>query len=131
MSKSVLNRRIGVCNSISKLNKDGCGEVIRLLHSTAIGSDDLNQLTIKIFMNHSNNWTIDQIIQFEHKMKQTLNNQNYIHSHSQSESDNNKSITNKNKDVQFPLHRLPIDLITKTSFYLKEKDIFRFEKCCR
>ena len=101
MVKSVLSGRIGVCNSISKLNNDGCLDVIRLLQNV-LRLDDLNQFIMKMFMDNSNNWTIDQIIQFENEIKQTLSNQNYIHfhSHSQSQSDKNKAITNKNKAIR-------------------------------
>ena len=129
MSKSVLSGRIDVCNSISKLNKDGCLDVIRLLQNV-MGLDDLNQFTSKIFMNYSNNLTIDQITHFENEIKLTLSNQNFVNSHSQSHK--NSWITNKDvESVEFPLLRLPIDLIRQTSLYLHEKDIFNFEKCCR
>ena len=121
MSKSVLNGRIGVCNSISMLNENECLEVIRLLRNV-LGLDDLNQFVTKMFMDYSNNWTMDQIIQFENKIQPTLSN---------SQLHDNKSITNINKDVQFHLLRLPTDLIKKTSLYLNERDIFKFERCCR
>ena len=138
MSKSCLSRKIDICNSISKLSKDGCFEVIRLLGDAAIVSGNsikLHQLTTKMFMDCSNNWTSDQIIEFENKIKQTLSYENGNHCHSQSTSQQNnyKSIklANTNKDIQFPLFRLPIDLITHSSFYLNEKDILNFEQCCR
>ena len=123
MSKSVLSRRIDVCKSISNLNKDGCVDVIQLLVNV-MGVD-----ITKIFMGCSNNWTTDQIIQFENDIKQTLSNENYHHS--LSESRNYKSIANINKTIKLPLLHLPIDLITQTSLYLNEKDIFEFERCCR
>ena len=124
MSQSVLSRRIDICKSISTLNKDGCLDVIQSL---------VNVMRVditKIFMACSNNWTIDQIIQFENDIKQNLSNQK--HHHSRSESRKDKSITNiNNKHIKFPLLCLPIDLITQTSLYLNEKDIFEFECCCR
>ena len=124
MSKSFLSRRIDVCISISKLNKDGCLGVIRLLQNV-LPLGDLNQFITKIFMDCSNNWTSDQITQLENEMKQTLSNQKYL------QSPKNKSITNTNKHIKFPLLRLPIDLITQTSLYFNEADIFKFERCCR
>ena len=128
MAKSVLSGRIEVCKAIPKLNKAGCCDVIRLLQNFT-ELNDLNQLTIKIFMDCSNNWTIDQITPFENEITQTLSNKNYYHSHSQSHK--HKSISNTGKDVEFPLLRLPTDLITQISFYLNEQDIFEFEQCCR
>ena len=129
MSKSVLSGRIGVCKSISKLNTDGCIDVLRLLKNV-MGSDALNQFTTKTFMDCSKKWTIDQITKFENEIKPTFTNQNYCHSHSESHQSRSRRIRNK-KNMQFPLLRLPIDLITQTSFYLNEADIFEFEKCCR
>ena len=87
----------------------------------------MNQFATKIFMDCSNNWTSDQITQLENEITQTLSNK------SDSQSHNNKSITNMNnlKHIKFPLLRLPIDLMTQTSLYLNETDIFNFERCCR
>ena len=126
MSKSVLSERIDVCSSISRLNKDGCLDVIRLLPNI-LGLDDLNQFITKIFMDYGNNWGINQIIHFGDKIKQTLNDENYSQSHK------NNACANKNieQNIQFPLLRLPIDLITQISFYLNEDGIFKFEQCCR
>ena len=132
MSKTVLGGRINVCHSISKLNKDGCFAVIRLL-GNVMGLDQITQATTKMFMNYSNNWTVDQMIQFENETKQILSNhsQNCKYHDPQSHNCKSKSNTNMNNILEFPLLRLPIDLITKTSFYLNEKDIFQFECCCR
>ena len=130
MSNSCLSGRIDVCTSISKLNKDGCNDVIRLLQNV-LGLDDLNQFVTKIFMDCSNNWTIDQIMQFENEMKQTLNNHMHHENYNPSQPHSRKDDPSMNNEVQFPLLRLPIDLITKTSFYLNENDIFKFERCCR
>ena len=46
---------------------------------------------------------------------------------------NQKKVKKQHKTtgIKFPLLRLPVDLIKKTSFYLNEKDIFQFECCCR
>ena len=128
MSKSVLSRRIDICNSISKLNEDGCLDVIRLIQNV-MRLDDLNELTTKTFMDYSNDCKIDQIIQFDNEIKQRVSNRRYCHSDSQSHK--KKTIPNINNNIKFPLLRLPIDLITQTSLYLNEKDIFKFECCCR
>ena len=54
-------------------------------------------------------------------------------------NNNNDNVTNKelilknesqNNNI-LRLLRLPIDLIFKTSLYLDEKDIYKFEKCCK
>ena len=50
---------------------------------------------------------------------------------SPNKTDNNNNNKKNKKNTTFPLDRLPVDLISKTSMYLKEKDIFRFEQCCR
>ena len=78
--------------------------------------------------------TFDQIIQFENEIKRkTLSNQNYYHSNFslQSFQDESKISKHVEWELLFPLHRLPIDLISKTSLYLNEKDILSFECCCR
>ena len=130
MSKSLLSMRIGVCNLIPNLNKIGCIDVIR-----AIGESmefcDLNQFITKIFMDYSNNWSIDDITQFANEMNQISCNSSNNRCEQPSRKSSIKHDEKPNEDTKFPLLRLPIDLITKASLYLNEKDILKFERCCR
>ena len=78
MSKSLLNRRIDICNSISKLNNGCCFDIIRLLgNAEHMKSADVIQWTTKMFMDYSNNWAIDQMMQFEKEIKETISNHNH------------------------------------------------------
>ena len=82
-------------------------------------------------MDYSNNWSIDDIKQFENEMNQISCNDSNFHcdqpSHTKCMIKNDET---ENEKIEFPLLRLPIDLIAQTSLYLNEKDIFQFE-CCR
>ena len=44
---------------------------------------------------------------------------------------NNHETLQKEERALFPFLQLPIDLVTETSLYLNEDDIFQFEQCCR
>ena len=50
MSKSLLNERISLCESIERLNDEGCFDVIRLLQKE-LGCGSLNQLLIRLIIN--------------------------------------------------------------------------------
>ena len=111
-----------MCLYVEKLNDDGCLQVIRLLqHSQKY--QNLNQLLVNIILKMTENMNIESLQLINNEMK-------YVQSQ---QSVNNKLKNGKNcdKNVIFPLIRLPIDLIAKTSLFLNEKDIFNFEKCCR
>ena len=124
MSKSLLCRRISLCYLISRLNEEGCFNAIRSLQNV-MGYDDFSDFICKIFMDSSHNWKPETLIQLENQLQQ---HQKKTNNSSNIDTEQNN---NQNKQVKFPLLRLPIDLITKTSLFLNEKDIFQFEQCCR
>ena len=53
------------------------------------------------------------------------------HVHSTINTTISTSNCKNNNDILFPLFRLPIDLISKTSLFLNKQDILKFEQCCR
>ena len=115
-----------MCRCVEALNDDGCLQVIRLLqHSQKY--QNLNQFLMKIILKMTENMNVESLQVINNEMKQIICNNKYVRS--QQQSVNNK-LKNDN-DVIFPLIRLPIDLISKTSLFLNEKDIFIFEQCCR
>ena len=125
MLKSRLNYHISFCELIEKLNEKGCLNVIRLLQQT-MKFNDLNGLLIKILHNFSQQFPMDVLPDIYNKIEKIVEEES-----GQKQSRKTKITDNANSDVLFPLLKLPHDLISKTSFYLNENDIFRFEKCCR
>ena len=77
----------------------------------------------------SSNLAIKSFVNINDKMKQLLNQESQ--SNCESSPRNDTTQNNANDNILFPLLRLPIDLITKTSFFLNENDIFQFQQCCR
>ena len=130
MTKSLLCRQISVCDSIAKLNEEGCFEAIRLLQNV-MGLNNLNQFIIKMFMNISNNFTIDNLIKLDNQFSSLKLSNNNNQSKSKQTSNQTYMSKNLDKTIPFPLLRLPIDLISKTSLFLSEQDIFNYEQCCR
>ena len=132
MLKSNLCERIELCKSIETLSKDGCLAVIRLM-SNIISNNNLNCFLINIVLNSNGILSNNHLQEFGKEFEQLLS------SHPQYIQQPSKTITSHKQEKQekqqkeqlFPLLRLPIDLITNTSLYLDEKDIFQFEQCCR
>ena len=106
---------------------------LRLLQN-AMGIDSLSQFTIKMFMIIRNKFTIDNLIQLDNQIN-LIKLCNNNHQSKPKHTSNNSMSRSKNVDktmyLTFPLLHLPIDLISKTSLYLNEKDIFNYEQCCR
>ena len=123
MSKSRLSHRIQLIQLIVGLDEAGCLDVIRLIQEE-LEYKSLNEMLINIIMQCTKNLSNDCFIKIENGIKQKY--QQYPIK--QKTSSINKT---QNKNILFDLHRLPNDLITKTSLYLNEKDIFNFEQCCR
>ena len=135
MVKSQLCQRIDLCGSIDQLNKDGCWEVIRLL-SDILGKNSLNRLVTIIVSNTHGILSYDDLQKFEKEFDQLLSsNSQYIKEQQSTTTvdtlNNRKTLEKEHVQQSFPLHRLPIDIIQKTSLFLNEKDIFQFEQCCR
>ena len=132
MSESCLSQKMSLCRCIETLNDDGCFKVIRLLqHSRKY--KDLNQFLIRIAMATTNKMNVESLQHITNEIKQISCNTEYIQVQGPVDNNNDKS---KNSDHEnttniFPLFRLPVDIIKNTSLFLNEKDIFKFEKCCR
>ena len=124
-SKSRLSHRLELCQLVKQLDNDGCASVIRSIHHE-LGYSSLNTLLMSMVMHLSDTTPSDSLI----KMKNTIND---IITAKNTHNDPNNNVYDKQKKQQQmgKLLRLPIDLISKTSLYLNEKDIFNFEKCCK
>ena len=134
MSKSVLSTRICVAESLSRLNDDGCVEVIRLLQNVA-EHGDFNSIVCKLFIDISTNWPMDRATKVQKIVSDILSNdkavkQSLINAGSKSNSKMSSANT-KTAKKETSLLALPIDIIGNTALYLNEKDIFKFEQCCR
>ena len=124
-----------MCRLIEKLNEAECSNLPSLLVDE-LGCLSLNDLWIKIMIHLQDMLTSNCIESIEIKLKQMVENRPKSQSQSQSQSPGTHkrkdTHTNKhNKEILFPLSRMPIDLLKNTSFFLNEKDIFYFERCCR
>ena len=76
MTKSVLCHKVWTCESIERLNDNGCLEVIRLL-SNAMGYSNLNQFAIKLLMNLNDNVINDTLTDIENLITEKLSNSSY------------------------------------------------------
>ena len=124
--------KISIAELVEGLNDDGCINVLRLLQHE-LGHITLNKTIIHILLQCAKNecLTNNSLIAMENKIKEKY------HQHQQGQNktistinckDNNNHET---RDLIFPLLRLPVDLITTAPSFLNEKDIFKFEQCCR
>ena len=130
MSESCLSQKISLCRCIETLNDDECLQVIRLFQKY----QHLNQFLIKIILKMTEKMNVESLQHINNEMKQIISNNKYVRSQQQSERNNDNKFKNGKKsgeNVVFPLIQLPIDLISKTSLFLNETDIFNFEQCCR
>ena len=134
-------------DSIDKLNDDGCLQVILLLteHSWY---KDLRKFVNALLVQLGTATTADSLAKIYDSIQQISKNPKFsinqnppsteaAHAHTALEQLNDTNCDSNGKDVKskpkpsFPLLHLPTDLIRKTSFYLNEKDIVKFETCCR
>ena len=132
MTKSQLCQRIELCGSIQALNKDGCCEAIRLL-CDILGNNSWKQL-LSVIISNKNILSHDDLQKFEKEVYQLLSSNSLYVIQQESTTTIDETLQKEEKrkaSLIFPLPRLPIDLITKISLFLNEKDIFQFEQCCR
>ena len=125
MSKSRLSYQVSFCELVENLNNNGCLSVIRLLQQT-MKCSNLNGLLVKILNNLSQQFSIDVLGDICHKIEKIVENESC-----RKQSRTTTITDDSTSNVLFPLLELPHDLVTKTSFFLNENDIFQFEKCCR
>ena len=137
MSQSRLSYIVSLCQSIEKLNDNGCFQVIRLLQSPS-GCHTMNHLVKQIMMNITKTMNVELLQEMDNKVQKMVGNEKYNINNSMDHHTDDDAITigfsnNKiyKKTTIFPLFRLPKDIIHNTSLYLDEKDVFNFEICCR
>ena len=134
MVKSELCQRIELCGSIQTLNKDGCCAVIRLLFDI-LDYNSLNRLLTTIISNTNGVVSYNDLQTFEKEFYNLLSSSNSQYVVQKQQSHSTTTVTsdtlNNTEKQLFPLLRLSIDLVTKTSLYLNQYDIFEFEQCCR
>ena len=119
--KSLLSLKISVCASMKNLNKTEWLDVIQMI-TEEVGLDTMKRLLLKQVMSSREAFCIQQLENIINKMNVTIENS----------QDSQLLSTNTDKnDTLFPLCQLPFDIIRKTSLFLNEKDIFKFEQCCR
>ena len=131
MSKSDLCHKIDLCNSLATLNDAACVEIIQLMQHES-GYKNLNQLLLKMVIKITQNMTVESIERINNRIKQMSQMDNFTLQLGYSGAAFTHKSTSINDDkTVFPLLRLPIDIIKNASLFLNEKDIFKFEKCCR
>ena len=120
MSKSNLSHTICLMELVEVLDEDGCICAMRLLQKE-LGCDNLNQIVNKVIMKCAKNLTKTSFIKIENAIKDQYSRRCAISSKSISANkhNNNNNCNHQNKNTRekivFPLGRLPIDIITKTS----------------
>ena len=105
-------------------------EVIRLLQQAS--NHNLNQFVMQIVMKMTERMTIESFEFATNAMQNIICNEKYMRHSCDDDNNTNNTTTIANCNiVEFPLCRLPVDIIKNTSLFLNEKDVFQFEKCCR
>ena len=136
MSRSLLCHKISLLELVEGLNDNQCLDVIRLLQNE-LGHPNLTEMVKKLIMISSQSLTKTSLIEIENTIKNKYSqcraniNIKQLQTSPNKTDNTNKNNRNNKKNKTFPLDRLPVDLISKTSFNLNEKDIFKFEQCCR
>ena len=126
MTSSSLSVKICIAESVEQLSEEECVNVLRLIQNE-LGHSTLNKTVTHMILKLKENLTKDSLNRIANKIKTTLNKKIAM----ATSKDSNKYGNGDKKDLLFALSRLPIDLLTKTSLFLNEKDIFQFERCCR
>ena len=124
-SKSRLSHRFELCEMVKQLDNDGCISVRPIYHE--LGYSSLNTLLLNMILHLTDNVPNDSLIKMKNIMNdiitaKSIHNNNY-------NNENDKQIIQAQHVSK--LLRLPIDLISNLSLFLKEKDIFNFGKCCK
>ena len=139
MSKSRLSHKISLCQLVEKLDENGCMDVIQSIHNE-LGCDSMNALLQKMLTKFTETSTTDSLVRIQNIMKTRISVANSVNNkHKSSKKKRNESkITSSRKcknaiagAANRNLHGIPTDLLTKTALFLNEKDIFKFEQCCR
>ena len=128
-SKSRLSHRLELCELIKQLDEDECVNVIRSVYKE-LGCSSLNILLIKMILHLTDDVTSYSLTKMKKKINDISCSEN-THIENTNEKPEKQEKQEKQENLKnSELHRLPIDLIYKISFYLNEKDIFNFEQCC-
>ena len=139
MSKSLVNLKITLLESIEKLNDSELIEVLDILQHE-FGCKNLNELIRKIIMHTTGSICWDPDVNCLENFVQSINDiiakrpKNTIINHTEQCSKNSKIETTRSDhnmiipSIATTLHQ---DLIMAISLFLNEKDIFNFEQCCR
>ena len=132
MAASMLCHQVTICKLIDTLDEDKCLDVLRLLRDE-LQCNSLNRLLIKLIFRAQDALSVNSLNRIETSIQQIIAKDTKPKLQTRTEIKDSNSI-NSNMELNaaiFPFHRLPIDLVTHTSFFLNERDIFRFEQCCR
>ena len=135
MCESHLSQKISLCRCIETLNDDGCLKAIRLLQHFQ-KYKHLNQFLIKVVLQATDKMDTESLQRMTTEMKEISCNCKYVQMKQSLDNKSKKreksvSIHDDKTVIVFPLFRLPVDIISNTSLFLNEKDIFSFEQCCR
>ena len=123
MSKSRIHYHLLFAELTRDLDDEQCLSVIRLLQKQ-LGLQHLREFVTKITIDCTNCCTLNILDEIYEVMQEKIE-------HKEKKSGDKNIETKIDRNITFPLLRLPIDLIKHTSFYLNENDIFKFEQCCR
>ena len=130
MSQSRLSQKISLYQSIDTLNNAGCLEVLQVLQEHS-DCQTMNQFVLRIAIQITEAMNFKSIENLNDTVKQIICNDNYLKKERNNNQLQSNTATNQIQDLEFPLFRLPIDIIKNTSFFLNENEILIFERCCR
>ena len=117
---STLGDKIALCQSVERLNEQECLDVIRMIQEE-LRCSTMNQLLTKMIVNMEDMFTSKNISRIKNAIQKMVENR----------SNHNQASPGQAGKTQSPIIRLPVDVLTKTSTFLNEKDVFQFERCCR
>ena len=123
-SESRLSYKIRICEYLESIKEDEVLSVLQLIKQE-LNCTSINQLLIKIVIDSNELFTNDALMNIASKTNLLKN----------TTKTNNRAKAIKIKNVEnnheFPILRLPKDIITSTSLYLNENDLLQFERCNR
>ena len=132
--RSRLCHQISLVDEVCRLDDNGCVAVFKLLQEE-LKCVNLNQILSKFIMSSCTDALPNtSFTKLENTIKEKYLNECIspkLKMPPRDDNNPNNHLAHPKQDLTFPLHRLPIDLITSTSLFLNETDIFQFEQCCR
>ena len=134
--ESRLSYKTRICEFVGSISEEKSLEVLEWIKEE-LECHDLNQLIIKILMKSKQLFTNDNLEHLSKKISEDSNSSDHTpiynknFRHTTDNRNKNVSPSTSDKQIVFPLFKLPIDLITNTLLFLNEKQLLLIERCNR